>query len=781
MEEAAASLEAAGACAESTFLHRQATSTGCIYTGTHSAVSPLRCTYTPGDRVVDLDGHLGTVRYIGPVEGYSRRTASASYETSSSSSLCEDAELWIGIEWDDAGRGKHDGSLNGKVYFSCVGSLRKKPAASGADGEQAERVTAGSFVKRHKLLEPTDFKRAVLERYTEKLTQEQIDSMLLVNPLTNKTKPVEFVGRKEAEEHFARLHLLNAMSFTSVSAIRYAGPPPHLLLPNLRRLSLANSLITNWEELLGILRCVPRLSSLSLCGTRLQASTLPSGGFASSGKAEPCGHTERVILEELNDLQLDGTFVTWEELLAFDALAPNLQRLSIRGNDLSPFERNTASSPDDVLPPFPLFDPRASLPERRTERGKEETALSLKDEHAPLPPREAVLENPSSRIFHGLRSLDVSDNPIQSWVAIFACMRHLPRLESLCAVNAELGDFSGARTPDLAACGGRGVRTAEPRGAESTATVESAGKQTGNGDFRETCGVGDSAKGYACVADRLEKEAREMGDCLAAAWALALDRNRREKIRELCVEDNCVDQWETITALARLFPSLQRLMIQGNPLLQPCATAKVTAVSTGFGASSPQRQVVISLFPCLEVLSGGTISKADRAAAEKYTLSLLHRIRRTENENSLPIPASLIEALQLPTPGEEHNNSAFDELLDRLTQIHGDFSLATTQGEGGAAVLASSLIGILLQPDAASIFDKPAVKKRIPKSMRVRDLKTLCMRLFGLPVAHIELLYNDGKMPVSTPLDDDAASLDFFGVDTGSVVRVQDKNDRRSA
>ncbi|KEP65424.1 UNVERIFIED_CONTAM: CAP-Gly domain-containing protein [Hammondia hammondi] len=729
MEEAAAPLEAAGARAEGTSLHRQAPSAGCTYTGSHSAVSPLRCTYTPGDRVADLDGHLGTVRYIGPVEGYSRRIAAASeYETSSSSpSCCEDAELWIGVEWDDAGRGKHDGSLNGKVYFSCVGSLRKKPAASGAGGEQAERVTAGSFVKRHKLLEPTDFKRAVLERYTVKLTQEQVDSMLLVNPLTNKTKPVEFVGRKEAEEHFARLHLLNAMSFTSVSAIRYAGPPPHLLLPNLRLLSLANSLITNWEELLGILRCVPRLSSLSLCGTRLQASTLPSRVSVSSEKAEHSGHTERVILQELSDLQLDGTFVTWEELLAFDALAPNLQRLSIRGNDFSPFERNTASSSDDDLPPFPLFDPSASLLERRIESGKEETAFFLKEEHAPLPPREAVQENPSSRIFHGLRSLDVSDNPIQSWVAIFACMRHLPRLECLCAVNAELGDFSSARTPQL-----------------------------------------------------------------AAAWAFALDRNRREKIRELCVEDNCVDQWETITTLAGLFPSLQRLMVQGNPLLHSCANAKVAAVSLGFGASSPQRQVLISLFPCLEVLSGETVSKADRAAAEKYTLSLLHRIRRTENENSLPIPAGLVEALQLPAPGEEHvsperegedlqTSSAFDELLDRLTQIHGDFSLETTQGEGGALVLASSLVSILLQPDAASIFDKPAVKKRIPKSMRVRDLKTLCMRLFGLPVAHIELLYNDGKMPVSTPLDDDAASLDFFGVDTGSVVRVQDKSDRRSA
>ena len=28
-------------------------------------------------------------------------------------------ELWIGIEWDEANRGKHNGTVNGFTYFTC--------------------------------------------------------------------------------------------------------------------------------------------------------------------------------------------------------------------------------------------------------------------------------------------------------------------------------------------------------------------------------------------------------------------------------------------------------------------------------------------------------------------------------------------------------------------------------------------------------------------------------------------------------------------------------------
>lgn len=48
---------------------------------------------------ISLAGYLGTVRYTGPVEGTSG--------------------TWLGIEWDDHARGKHDGVKDGKRYFTC--------------------------------------------------------------------------------------------------------------------------------------------------------------------------------------------------------------------------------------------------------------------------------------------------------------------------------------------------------------------------------------------------------------------------------------------------------------------------------------------------------------------------------------------------------------------------------------------------------------------------------------------------------------------------------------
>jgi len=27
--------------------------------------------------------------------------------------------LWVGIEWDEANRGKHNGTVNGYKYFAC--------------------------------------------------------------------------------------------------------------------------------------------------------------------------------------------------------------------------------------------------------------------------------------------------------------------------------------------------------------------------------------------------------------------------------------------------------------------------------------------------------------------------------------------------------------------------------------------------------------------------------------------------------------------------------------
>jgi len=46
-----------------------------------------------------LSGSLGTIRFVGDVDNTSG--------------------IWLGVEWDDPRRGKHDGVKDGKRYFTC--------------------------------------------------------------------------------------------------------------------------------------------------------------------------------------------------------------------------------------------------------------------------------------------------------------------------------------------------------------------------------------------------------------------------------------------------------------------------------------------------------------------------------------------------------------------------------------------------------------------------------------------------------------------------------------
>lgn len=78
---------------------------------------------------LQVDKHSATVRYIGEVAGRDG--------------------IWVGLDWDDASRGKHDGSYNGRSYFACT---------SGRN--------SGSFVRQNKLLDVADLGISLAEALT---------------------------------------------------------------------------------------------------------------------------------------------------------------------------------------------------------------------------------------------------------------------------------------------------------------------------------------------------------------------------------------------------------------------------------------------------------------------------------------------------------------------------------------------------------------------------------------------------------------------------------------
>lgn len=51
-------------------------------------------------RRVCIGTYFGVVRYVGPIPGTE--------------------SIWVGVEWDDSSRGKHNGIHNGVRYFNAM-------------------------------------------------------------------------------------------------------------------------------------------------------------------------------------------------------------------------------------------------------------------------------------------------------------------------------------------------------------------------------------------------------------------------------------------------------------------------------------------------------------------------------------------------------------------------------------------------------------------------------------------------------------------------------------
>lgn len=96
------------------------------------------------DSIADIDYPVGsriqsgrdraTVAYTGPVVGQTG--------------------IWVGVEWDDASRGKHDGSTGGVRYFTAVGG-----------------PTAGSFLRKEKCPPGVSVVAALRARYNNEAAE----------------------------------------------------------------------------------------------------------------------------------------------------------------------------------------------------------------------------------------------------------------------------------------------------------------------------------------------------------------------------------------------------------------------------------------------------------------------------------------------------------------------------------------------------------------------------------------------------------------------------------
>ncbi|KAG6862063.1 hypothetical protein C0995_007193 [Termitomyces sp. Mi166 len=260
---------------------------------------------------ISLAGYLGTVKYTGPVEGTSG--------------------TWLGIEWDDHARGKHDGVKDGKRYFTC-------------------RVqNSGSFIRPSPNV---SYGRSFLEALTSKYVETPHGSVSQEKVVLGSSQGsivVEAVNLDKIRGKLADLGRLREVSLDSLDvATGDADGAIRQTCPNIRGLDLSKSLIPSWDVVALITRELPFLKRLCL---KLALSPATRAFFSSEvpslNRLLPginCTAMESAFLN-LIELQLNGTMMSWSEMQNATAAMPNLEVIEFGHNSLT--RLHTA---DNILP-----------------------------------------------------------------------------------------------------------------------------------------------------------------------------------------------------------------------------------------------------------------------------------------------------------------------------------------------------------------------------------------------------------------------------------------------
>ncbi|KAK9447618.1 uncharacterized protein V1518DRAFT_96412 [Limtongia smithiae] len=243
-------------------------------------MAPLVISHVPCR--ISLLSELGTLRYHGPIPAWPDISA-------------------LGIEWDDASRGKHSGDYNGRRYFDVV------------------VPNSGTFLKasNRKFDEPRDFVTVLRERYAPKaideMEKEDISFGLKV------AERVGFDKIREILSHLDQLTLvtLDKQCIASVSDFSDLRS----ICPNIQSLDISNNLFETLSDIAKITSQLPQLGYLRLNGNRILSWDLPDDYSAAFGSVEV--------------VSLANMFMPLEFISNLPTLFPKVRECSLAGNNIS--------------------------------------------------------------------------------------------------------------------------------------------------------------------------------------------------------------------------------------------------------------------------------------------------------------------------------------------------------------------------------------------------------------------------------------------------------------
>ncbi|KAL6439102.1 hypothetical protein ACFW04_003814 [Cataglyphis niger] len=332
---------------------------------------------------IECDGYRGTVKYVGPVGNTKGE--------------------WLGIDWDDSTRGKHNGTYEGIEYF------------------QARHSTSGSFIRPGKVKFGISCPQAIKMRYgliDDELAGIDRDEVLSLRKEIN-APFLDFVGFSKVNKKQSKFDQLKIV-WLREQCVSDAGKPEELkeLCPNLEELDISKNLINSWKIVADICSQLHSLIRLNVSENHLP---IEEDMMALKNSFSTVKH---LILAKMNynwsDIQqCISMFSSVEELSVSFNIVTTIEETIINTNLMKIttliLEGNLISNWDEILK-------LGSLPCLEY--------LNLNSNKIDKIRFPSLTSMDKTGLFSSLRHLNISENHISEWQSINE-LDKLPNLEDL--------------------------------------------------------------------------------------------------------------------------------------------------------------------------------------------------------------------------------------------------------------------------------------------------------------------------------------------------------------
>ncbi|ORX51387.1 outer arm dynein light chain 1 [Piromyces finnis] len=336
---------------------------------------------------INYDNNLGIVLYEGPVTN--------------------SKVIWLGIQWDDPSRGKHNGEYKGVKYFT--------PTVE----------NSGSFVKKDSplLMVGQSFQEALIKKYIIKEEKDKNAEPIVWG------KVVETVGFEKIDKKQSNLNELievglDLQNIEKAFAENESKGKIKNICPSIEELNLSENLFTHWDDVFDILDELEHLNVLFLNKNKIDPTSLNNIIRNKNAK-----------FESIKTLSLNKSIEEWKTVCNLEPYFINLENISLGFNNLSSLspslQLNQFSTLQSINFEYNKFDSWKVIEDTL---GKLPSLETLKIDYNKI---KSIQYSPGT--FKKLDTLNLNNNLIDNWETILE-LDKFPSLQKLRLSRNPIGD-----------------------------------------------------------------------------------------------------------------------------------------------------------------------------------------------------------------------------------------------------------------------------------------------------------------------------------------------------